>query len=184
MPIKPHILKQELVARSRLFAVEQQQIRFSNGTERTYERLLAGSHGAVMIIPLLDPQTLLLIREYGCGVGDYHLSFPKGAVDANETLAEAANRELMEEVGYGARELIHLKHLMLSPSYMAHGIDIFLARDLYEHKLPGDEPEPIEVIPLPLADWPQLLTRADFCEGRAVAGLFLARQWLLENPQM
>lgn len=178
MPIKPHILKQHLVTRSRLFAVEQQDLRFSNGTERTYERLLSGSHGAVMIIPLLDADTLLLIREYGCGLGDYHLSFPKGAVDAGETLAEAANRELMEEVGYGARELIHLKHLMLSPGYMAHGIDVFLARDLYAQRLPGDEPEPIEVVPYPLADWQTLLTRPDFCEGRAVAGLFMARQWL------
>ena len=51
---KPKILKQELVAESRLFKVESLHLRFTNGTERIYEQMQGGHRGAVMLVPLLD----------------------------------------------------------------------------------------------------------------------------------
>ena len=59
---KPEILKRELVAESRLFKVESLHLRFANGEERIYERMQGGHRGAVMVVPLLDDQTLLLVR--------------------------------------------------------------------------------------------------------------------------
>lgn len=182
MPTKPEILKRQTVARSRLFRADELHLRFSNGEERIYEKLCSsGGLGAVLIVPLLDNETVLLVREYAAGLEDYHLALPKGAVDKGESLLEAANRELKEEVGYGARQLQLLKRVNLSPAYMEHGINIILARDLYPEKLEGDEPEPIEVVPYALKDLVQLIARDDFCEGRSIAALFMAREWLREN---
>ena len=96
---KPQILKQELVAQSRLFKVEALHLRFTNGTERIYERMQGGHRGAVMLVPLLDDETLLLVREYAAGTHSYELGFPKGVIDAGENAAQAGNRELMEETG-------------------------------------------------------------------------------------
>ena len=70
-----------------------------------YERLHSRGHGAVMVPPMLDADTVLLIREYAAGVHRYELGLPKGRIDAGETLLDAANRELKEEAGYGARKL-------------------------------------------------------------------------------
>ena len=182
MPVKPSILKRATVARSRLFRADEIHLRFSNGEERTYEKLCSGGGpGAVLIVPLLDADTVLLVREYAVGLEDYHLALPKGAIDQGETLLDAANRELKEEVGYGARNLKFLKRIHLSPSYMEHGINIVIAWDLYPERLQGDEPEPIEVVPYPLADLMQLIARADVCEGRSIAALFMAREWLAGN---
>lgn len=181
MPIKPEILKRHTVARSRLFRADELHLRFSNGEERIYEKLCSGGPGAVLIVPLLDNETVLLVREYAAGIEDYHLALPKGAMDKGETPMEAANRELKEEVGYGARELHFLKRVNLSPAYMEHAINIILARDLYPHKLEGDEPEPIEVEPYPLRDLQKLIARDDVCEGRTIAALFMAREWLLTH---
>ena len=64
---------------------------------------------------------------------------------------------------------------------MEHGIHILLARDLYPERLPGDEPEPLEVVPYPMKDLVNLVARPDFCEGRSIAALFLAREWLLAH---
>src|SRR5687768_17285483 len=164
MPTKPSILKRATVARSRLFRADEIHLRFSNGEERTYEKLCSGGPGAVLIVPLLDENTVLLIREYAAGIEDYHLALPKGAIDQGETLLVAANRELKEEVGYGARKLQFLKRINLSPSYMEHGINVVVAWDLYPERLVGDEPEPIEVVPYPLSDLLQLISRADVCE--------------------
>lgn len=181
MLTKPIILKRATVARSRLFRADEIQLRFSNGEERHYEKLCTGGPGAVLIVPLLDEKTVLLVREYAVGIEDYHLALPKGAIDQGESVLEAANRELKEEVGYGARKLQFLKRLHLSPAYMEHGINVLVAWDLYPQRLTGDEPEPIEVVPYPLADLLELIARPDVCEGRSIAALFMAREWLAGN---
>ncbi|MFT6420831.1 MAG: ADP-ribose diphosphatase [Porticoccus sp.] len=180
MPTKPLILKRRQLAKTRLFQIEEQDLQFANGARRVYERLLRSGDGAVLIVPMLDDETVLLVREYGAGIGDYQIALPKGAIDPGEDALQAANRELMEEVGYGARELQLIKSLTLSPAYMEHDILVVLAEGLYESRLPGDEPETIEVIPWKLDDLAALVSRDDFTEGRSIAALFLVRD-LLNN---
>lgn len=184
MPIKPEILKRHTVMRSRLFRADEVHLRFSNGTERVYEKLCSGGSGAVLIVPLLDDNTLLLIREYAAGLEDYHLACPKGAVDPGETLLQAANRELKEEVGYGARKLTFLKKVHLSPSYMEHSINIIIAQDLYSERLEGDEPEAIEVVQVPFTQLAELCMRDEVSEGRSIAALFMVREWLNLQQQL
>ncbi len=174
----PEILSTETVARTRLFRVERLGLRFSNGNEVEFERLPGSRVGAVLIVPVLADATLLLIREYAAGTHRYELGFPKGLVETGEDLLEAANREIMEEVGYGARTLSHLTSMTIAPGYIGHTTHIVLAEDLYEKRLPGDEPEEIEVVPWPLEDLPGLLGREDFTEARSIASLFLAREML------
>jgi ADP-ribose diphosphatase len=175
MPRKPRILNKTLVAESRLFRVEQLDLEFSNGTQVQYERLRSSGFGAVLIVPVPDPDTVLLIREYAAGTERYELGFPKGRVEAGEDLLEAANREIMEETGFGARRLTLLTALTLAPGYLGHRTHIVLAEDLYEQRLPGDEPEEIEVVPWRLDDMANLLAREDFTEARSIAALYLVR---------
>jgi ADP-ribose diphosphatase len=174
----PEILSVRQIAESRLFHIEQVDLKFSNGQLRTYERMRGSGRGAVMLVPLLDEQTLLLIREYSVGTNDYQLSFPKGLVDPGETSTEAGNRELMEEIGYGAKELTHIRKLMLAPGYFKASMDIYLARDLYPQSLPGDEPEPLQVVPWPIKDYKELLAQPDFMEARSIAALMLVKDFL------
>lgn len=178
MPRKPEILKRHTVARSRLFRADELLLRFSNGEERVYEKLCAGGPGAVLMVPILDDGRVVMIREYAAGIHDYHLALPKGAVDRGEEILDAANRELKEETGYGARDLRFLKRMHLSPAYMEHGINVILARGLYPETLEGDEPEPIEVVPMAFDDLLELAMRDEVCEGRSIAALFYAKAWL------
>ncbi|MCR6497249.1 ADP compounds hydrolase NudE [Thermomonas sp. S9] len=160
------------------YRMERLDLEFSNGERRLYERLHSRGHGAVAVVPLLDADTVLLVREYAAGVHRYELGLVKGRIDAGETPEQAANRELMEEAGYGARELRVLRRLSLAPTYMSHQTHLVLARGLYPQRLPGDEPEELEVVPWKLADLGQLILREEFSEGRSIAALFLVREWL------
>lgn len=174
MPL-PEILRTTIVARSRLFAIEELSLRFANGAERVYERLPAVGTPAVMIAALDTADRVLLIREYAAGFHEYQLTLPKGAAEAGETLEQASDRELKEEVGVGARRIEKLKTLNLSPGHMGFTINVMLARDLYPERLDADEPEPIEVVPWPLAELDALVERNDFAEARAVAALHLVQ---------
>jgi ADP-ribose diphosphatase len=177
MSAKPKVLARRLVARSRLFRVEEIDLEFANGSRRTYERIPGGGD-SVMIVPLLDPRTLLLIREYGAGSDRYELGLPKGVVEPGEDPLDAANRECQEETGYAARDLRVIDRVSLVPGYIGHRSLIVLARDLYPSRLPGDEPEPIEVVPWHLDNLDALLAREDFDEARAIAAVFLAQRFL------
>ena len=163
------------------YRLERLDLEFSNGERRQFERLHARGHGAVAVVPMLDADTVLLVREYAAGVHRYELVLVKGRIDAGESPIEAANRELMEEAGYGARELTHLRDITLAPVYMSHATHLVLARDLYPQRLPGDEPEELEIVPWKLDDIGQLILREEFSEGRSVAALFIVREWLKQQ---
>lgn len=179
MSQKPTILNKTTIATSRLFRIESLDIEFSNGELRNYERLARGNSGsgAVLIVPMLDAETVLLIREYSAGVHRYELGLPKGKTDAGESFLDAANRELKEEVGFGARSLHHLSTFSIAPSYLEHVTEIVLAQDLYAEKLEGDEPEELEVIPWKLNNINALFATGECTEARSIAALFMALEY-------
>jgi ADP-ribose diphosphatase len=163
------------------YRMERLDLEFGNGERRRYERLHGRGHGAVVVVPLLDERTVLLVREYAAGMHRYELGLVKGRIDAGETPEHAANRELMEEAGYGARSVQVLRSLSLAPTYMSHQTHLVLARDLYPQRLPGDEPEELEVVPWRLDALHELVLREEFSEGRSIAALFIAREYLAHH---
>lgn len=165
------------LAQTRIFAVESVDLEFSNGTERTYERLVSGGHGAVMIVPFKNEDTVYLIREYAVGAEDYTITLPGGAVDLGEAPEEAANRELKEEIGYGAHSIEAMKALSLNPRYAKSTLQTLVAYDLYSEKLEGDEPEELEIIEWNINNLDELMLHPQMVEGRAIAALYLAKSW-------
>ncbi len=174
LPIIHRVIEHEAVP----YRVEQLDLEFSNGERRVFQRLHGRGHGAVVVVPMLDEETVLLVREYAAGTHRYELGLVKGRIDAGESPVEAANRELQEEAGYAARTLTHLRALTLAPTYMSHQTQLILARDLYPQRLPGDEPEPLDVVPWKIDALHELVLREDFSEGRSIAALFITREWL------
>lgn len=169
----PLIRERRRVAKSNLFTIEQIDLTFSNGVERVYERMEGTGRGAVMIVPFIDNNTILLVKEYCAGTHKYELGFPKGIIDAGEQAIEAADRELKEEVGLGASELISLHTVAMAPAFFSGTMEIFVAKSLFPEKLEGDEPEPLEVIEWKLSDYSTLLAHPDFNEARSIAALML-----------
>jgi len=178
---KPEVISSELIAKTNIFRVERRDLRFSNGVEVSYERLIGSNNGAVLIVPLLDNDTVMLIREYAAGVHRYELALPKGRIEPNEALLDAANREIMEEIGYGAKNLHHLTSLTVAPGYLSHETHIVLAENLYPEKHEGDEPEAIEVVPWQLNRLNELLVHEECTEARSIAALFMVREYLLQR---
>lgn len=178
---KPSCTQKTVIAKSMLFTIEQMHLRFANGAQRVYERISGQGRGAVLVVAITPHESLYLVREYAAGVDDYQLTFPMGLIEQGESSLEAANRELQEEVGLAARRLDWIKTMTLAPGYFGAHFDLVVARDLYPSFLPGDEPEPPEVVEWPLNAFDELLVRPDFSEARSIAAFLLVQRWLKEE---
>jgi ADP-ribose diphosphatase len=67
---------------------------------------------------------------------------------------------------------------------MTHITQVVLARDLYPEKLQGDEPEELEIVPWSIHDLAALTARDDCTEGRSIASLYIARDYLAKGGSL
>ena len=78
---KPTILNIKTIAKSTIFEIQSVDLKFANGTYRTYERFRPGKYASVMVVAI-DGDDMLLVREYAMGTERYELGFVKGRMDS------------------------------------------------------------------------------------------------------
>ena len=125
-----------------------------DGKQTTREYVIHS--GAVMIIPMLDDGRLVLERQFRYPVGRVMIEFPAGKLDPGEDSLACAQRELLEETGYSAREWARAGVLHPVISYSTEFIDIWFAKGLVLSERQLDEGEFLEVItatPAELLAW-------------------------------
>jgi len=174
---KPRIHAITSVARTRIFHIERVSLEFSNGATREFERINNGGSGAVMVIPL-TPDELILVEEYAVGAERYELGFVKGLIDPGETPDQAAQRELNEEIGYGATKIQYVRKMTATPHYTCAISHLLVAEDLYPDPKPGDEPEALQQIRWPLNDLDALLDHPDITDARTLHAIYWLRDYL------
>ena len=97
--------------------------------------------GAVVILPVLDADHVVLLRNHRFVIGETLWEVPAGTVEVGEPLEDCARRELAEETGYTAAKWRSLGFLFASPGVLDEKLHLFVAEDL----TPGDAaPEPEE----------------------------------------
>lgn len=131
-----------------------------------------------LIVPVTSNLEVIFIKEFFVAINEYSLSLPKGRIDEGHDALETANKELQEEVGFKANKLEKVATLTMSPGYLTQKTHVFLATDLIESKLEGDELEPLEIIRYPLKDFEKLIEKNDLHEARTIAALYLVREKL------
>lgn len=175
---KPKILKRTIHSQSNLFTIEKVDLQFSNGQLHTFERIATPGSGAVMIIPVVDNEHVIMIREYAVGTERYELVFPKGKIDEGEDIYTAANRECMEEIGYRANKLTSLGEMTIAPGYLGLITHILLADDLSIEKRKGDEPEELQQVICNVNKIDELIAKNNLTEARSIASLYQVRDIL------
>ncbi len=131
--------------------------------------------GAVAIIPIDSNDNVLLVRQYRYPVGLDLLEIPAGVIEERESPDHTAQRELREETGYASRNLRALGGIYSSPGFCDEILYMYLARDLVESRLPGDDDEDITVERVPMSDIGRLIRFGEIQDAKSVAGLLMAR---------
>jgi ADP-ribose diphosphatase len=97
--------------------------------------------GAVVILPVLDAEHVVLLRNHRFVIGETLWEVPAGTIEPGEPLQRCAERELAEETGYTAAKWRSLGYLYASPGVLDEKLHLFVAEDL----TPGTaRPEPCE----------------------------------------
>lgn len=169
----PRIRSIESVGSTPLFEMQRVGLEFVNGQEALFHRIMGCGAGSVVVVPMPNTTSVRLIREYAVGFERYELGFVKGRIDAGETPGQAALRELREEIGCRAGQLDCLMSVSVMPGYANFYSWIFVASDLSDDPLKGDEPEVLETLDYSIGDFAMLRAREDFTDARCLLATYL-----------
>lgn len=148
MPLKrPELIEEVTAWRGLRFNVVRRTYRKEIG--KTFSRDVVVFPHAVVVLPFINENTVLLIRQFRAPLGDFIIEAPAGVIDEGESPEETATRELIEEIGYEPRKLVKMGSFAPAPGYSTEILHFFYAEDLVPT---GPRPEEYEIIePYPLS---------------------------------
>ncbi len=176
MELKEELIESQTLYRGRVVTLRIDTVRLPNG--RIARREVVEHRGAVAIVPLLDENTVLLIRQYRQAVGETLLEIPAGTLEPDEPPDSCARRELEEETGYQARQLRRLFSQYLAPGYSQEVLHVYLAEDLTRAHKNLDEDELTELVPTPLDQVAEMILQGKIKDSKTIAGLLMTLRLL------
>lgn len=133
----------------------EERIYNKNGKKIYREHVIPGN--AVVILPITNNGTVIMIKEARTAVSKYILGLPAGMIEKGEDTRDAAIRELEEETGYYAKKIKKIREYYPTVGYSEEKIEIFLAEDLEKTQMNLDDTEDIEVVEITLEEVKKLL---------------------------
>jgi len=164
-------LNSRLVYEGRLIRLRVDEVALPNG--RRTVREVVEARGAVGIVALDDEGCVILVRQYRRPAERELWEIPAGTLEPGEDPAACARRELAEETGFTAEEVVLLAGLYMSPGFCNEWMHLFLARGLSEGPQAQADDESIRVARVPLAEALAMIRSGDICDAKTVAGLLL-----------
>jgi ADP-ribose pyrophosphatase len=128
--------------------------------------------GAVAMLALLDNGNLVMERQFRYPLHREFIELPAGKIDNGEDILNTAQRELLEETGYVAREWIHLTTAWPCIGYSDERMEYFLARGLTYQGSKLDDGEFLEVFELSLSEAIEWIRLGKITDSKTIVGLF------------
>ena len=167
---------EKVIFKTKLFTIKDINLEFDDGSQDTFQ-IMEKKDTAIMV-PVDADGNVIFIKEYFTALDEYQYDLPGGRIDEGHDPLSTANKELQEEIGYKAGRLEKLITVSISPGYQTQMSHIFIAQDLVESKLEGDEKEKLEIMRWPLDNFEELVDNGTISESRAIVALFLAKRFL------
>jgi ADP-ribose pyrophosphatase len=162
--------------KGRVFNLVNENYTLENGV--TAEMDFIQHPGAAAMVPMLNNQEVVLIKQYRHAIREFIWEIPAGTLGAGELPLNCARRELVEETGYSADGWHPLGTITPLPGCSDERIHIFLASDLKIAEQQLDPDEMLNVHSLNFNDALQMILTGEISDGKSISGLFLASEWL------
>jgi len=170
---KAHVHRCDEIFRGRHFSFVTEELSLPNG--RRTEMAMVRHPGSIGVVPLFDDGSVLMEHQYRHCVRDYLLEIPAGTLEAEESPLACARRELEEETGYTAAEIIPLGRTHILPAYSDEVIHLFMARGLAPARQNLDPDEIIRTRVYPLERLLEMIAGGEITDALTI--LALQRTW-------
>ena len=173
MTIKPWKLISSKKDRSfRIFDLRTDRA-ISPRTNKEHDFYVLESCDWVNVIPLTRQEEIVLIRQYRHGIGRVTLEIPGGLVEQGDSPEETAGKELLEETGYSASDMILVGSVHANPAFLNNLCYTYLARNVTPSGgQEQDEKEDIEVVIKPLEEVPRLIREGEITHSLILAAFY------------
>ena len=161
--------KRELIYEVKIIDVVRDDVLLLNG--KSAKRELVFHNGAVAIIAITEENKLVLVRQFRKALEKSILEIPAGKIEKDETNPlETAKRELEEETGFQAEEMIEVTKFIASPGFCNEELTIYEAKGLIkvENPLPQDEDEFLEIVTLTLDEAKDKIKSGEICDAKTM----------------
>ena len=163
----------------KVFELIRENITLENGTTTDVEFI---EHpGAAAIIPFLDDNRIVLLKQYRHALKKHIWEIPAGTLDPREEIISCAKRELIEETGYSANGWQKLGEITPVPGYSDERIHMYLATKLQPVEQDLDEDEVIQVQEVEFNDAMDMIGNGEIQDAKSIAGLYMASNWLKDS---
>jgi ADP-ribose pyrophosphatase len=129
--------------------------------------------GGAAVVPLLEDNSVILIRQHRHCAGGEIWEIPAGRIDEGENPENCAVRELAEEVGYQADHIEKLTAIYSAPGYCTEKVYIYLATGLTPCEMNQEEDEVIEVMKLSIGEAMEKVKTGEIDDAKTVVGILL-----------
>jgi ADP-ribose pyrophosphatase len=171
------VTKSETLFHGKVFDLRVDNIEYNSGN--TGIREVAVHPGGAVVVPLKDDGKIILVKQYRYPFKKTMVEVPAGKLDENEDPYLCAKRELEEETGYTAKEVVKLGSINTTPGFCTEELHIFLARGLKEgdHKREEGEEE-MEVMELPLNEVEEMIISGEITDSKTICGIYMTKRFL------
>jgi ADP-ribose pyrophosphatase len=166
------VLKSEVLYQGRLRGIRD-YLETNEGKRYTHETIV--HPGAVVILPVHADGSIMCVSQYRHSVGIEMVELPAGTLEENEPPQECAHREIMEEIGMAAHEMIPVGTLYPAPGFCSELQHLFVARGLYPKSATPDEDENISVVPMTVEQFEHAVVSGAVCDAKSIALFARAR---------
>jgi ADP-ribose pyrophosphatase len=154
------------IFRGKKLWIEKRTIRLPTGAEK--EKVIVHPCNAVAILPIRGDRCVLL-RQYRYAIDQFILEAPAGTMEPGEKPIQTAGRELIEETGFAAEEIIPKGFIYTTPGFTDEKIFLFEARNLSpSQEYEKDEDEVIEVIDVAIGDLSAMVRNGEIIDGKTI----------------
>lgn len=172
MELREETIKSIEAFSGRLVKLRVDTVRLPNGRETTREIVV--HRGAVAVVPLIDTERIVMVRQFRQAAGEVLMEIPAGTLEPGEDPAVCADRELQEEIGYKAEELSLMFRSYLAPGYSSEMLHTYLARGLVKASAERDPDEFIEIVEAPLDDAVGMIETGEIKDAKTICGILMA----------
>jgi ADP-ribose pyrophosphatase len=167
------VLSSRTAFEGRVFSVHVDTVRFPNGLQRDLEIVRHAS--SVVLVPMLDPASVVLVRQYRQPVRQWLWELPAGTLEPGEVPEHAARRECEEETGFAPALVERLASFFPTPGYCDEEMYFFKLTDLSKpaRPAPPDEDELLEPRVFSLDDARAMVRRGEIVDMKSALALTL-----------